>query len=290
MLRFNPDIYKENSMKSNRLCLVLMLLTLLMVACQTTQQSGQDAAAHQTSIDRILSSGELRVGTSASQPPLNMKDRNGEIFGLEIDIARVLAKSMGVELTLVEKPFGELLGALEAGDVDIVISGMTILAERNAKVAFVGPYFLSGKSFLTKYQTLARAQSLETIEDEQLTLTALEGSTSQMLVEEFAPDAKLISAASYADALSLLAEDKVDALVADYPFCFYAVLRHPSANYMASITPITYEPLGIALPGDDPLLINLVTNFLNTMRDSGKLELMKKRWFGDRTWMERMAY
>ncbi len=276
-------------MKTSRLCLAMLLLTFFLAACQTTQNAGS-AAAPQTHIDRILAAGELRVGTSASQPPLNMKDRDGKIFGLEIDLARTLAQSMGVELKLVEIPFGRLIGALEAGEVDLVLFGMTILAERNAKAAFVGPYFISGKSFLTKYKTLAEAASVNAIEDKDVVLTALEGSTSQALITEVIPEVQLIPAASYVDALRMLSEDKVHALVADYQFCFYAVLRHPNEAFIASINPITFEPLGIALPGDDPLLINLVTNFLNTMRSSGKLDQIKKRWFGDPTWMERMGY
>ena len=205
-------------------------------------------------------------------------------------MARILAESIGVELRLVEKPFKQLLDTLDAGEVDLVISGLTITPQRNLKVAFVGPYFLSGKSFLTKYKTLAEAQSLDAIEEKNVILTALEGSTSQDLVEQVLPEVKLTPAASYEAALRLLDESQVDALVADYPFCFYAVLRHPEKAYVASITPITYEPLGIAMPGDDPQFINLVTNLVNTLRDSGKLDLMKKRWFVDRAWMERMAY
>ncbi len=278
-------------MKPKQFIIGMMLITMLLAACQTTQQSeSASAVAHQSHIDRILAAGELRVGTSASQPPLNMKDRDGQVFGLEIDLARILAASMDVELRLVEKPFSELLGALEAGKVDLVISGLTITPKRNLKVAFVGPYFLSGKSFLTKYKTLAEAKSLETVETKDVTLTALEGSTSQDLVAQVLPEVKLLPAANYEDALRMLDESRADALVADYPFCFYAVLRHPEKAYVASITPITYEPLGIALPGDDPQLINLVTNLINTLRDSGKLDLMKKRWFVDRAWMERMAY
>ena len=276
-------------MKFSRSCLAMFLIATILVACQTTPQAGSTTASA-SHVDRILASGELRVGTSANQPPLNMKDRDGQIFGLEIDLAHILAKSMGVKLRLVQKPFGQLIGALEAGEVDLVLSGMTILAKRNAKVAFVGPYFISGKSFLTKYKTLAEASSVNAIEDRDVILTALEGSTSQALIEEVAPDVKLVPAASYEEALDMLSEDKVQALVADYQFCFYAVLRHPNQPYIASISPITYEPLGIAMPGEDPLFINLVTNFLNTMRSSGKLDQIKKRWFGDRAWMERMAY
>ncbi len=278
-------------MKPRYLIVGMLLIAALLAGCQTSHpKSSSSAAAYPSHIDRIISAGELRVGTSASQPPLNMKDRDGEVFGLEIELARILAESMDVELRLVEKPFKDLLPALEAGEVDLVISGLTITPKRNLKVAFVGPYFLSGKSFLTKYKTLAEAKKLEAVDAENVTLTALEGSTSQDLVEQVLPETKLLPAASYEDALRMLDESQADALVADYPFCFYAVLRHPEKAYVASITPITYEPLGIAMPGDDPQLINLVTNLINTLRDSGKLDLMKTRWFVDRAWMDKMAY
>ncbi len=48
-------------------------------------------------LDRIIESGELRVGLSGNQPPLNMKNKSGEIIGLEVDLLEALAESMGLE-------------------------------------------------------------------------------------------------------------------------------------------------------------------------------------------------
>ena len=101
-------------------------------------------------LDRILAKKELVVGTAADMPPLNMTTKEGQIIGLEIDMARLFAGGMDVKLTLKPIKFSDLLSALESGQVDMVISGMTILPERNLKAAFVGPYFASGKSILTK--------------------------------------------------------------------------------------------------------------------------------------------
>ena len=47
-------------------------------------------------LQRILDSGELRVGLSGNQPPLNMTDKSGEIIGLEVDLMKALAQSMGL--------------------------------------------------------------------------------------------------------------------------------------------------------------------------------------------------
>jgi polar amino acid transport system substrate-binding protein len=56
----------------------------------------------------------------------------------------------------------------------------------------------------------------------------------------------------------------------------------------ALATPFTIEPLGIALPPDDPLLVNLVTNYLNTLERTGLLTRFKARWFSDGSWVSEL--
>ena len=62
-------------------------------------------------LDRILKRGELIVGTAANMPPLNMKTKEGEIIGLEVDLAEDMAAAMGVKLKMKDMAFGNLLGA-----------------------------------------------------------------------------------------------------------------------------------------------------------------------------------
>lgn len=66
-----------------------------------------------------------------------------------MDLARAVAGAMEVRLRVEVIPFDELIPALEKGRIDMIISSMTITAERNLRVAFVGPYFISGQSILT---------------------------------------------------------------------------------------------------------------------------------------------
>ena len=151
-----------------------------------------EASSDSPVLARIVSTDTLRVGMSGNQPPLNFKAKDGTMMGLEVDLATALAGLMGVKLEIVQKPFGELLGAIEKGEVDLVMSGMTITAERNLKVAFVGPYYLSGKSILTRSSALAQADDTEDLDQADLKLAALEGSTSQTFVELLIPKATLV--------------------------------------------------------------------------------------------------
>ena len=83
--------------------------------------------------------------------------------------------------------------ALEGGEVDLVISGMTITAARSRKVSFVGPYVISGKSILTNSKALAAAREAGEINRADLKLAALAGSTSEEFIQKVAPEATLMS-------------------------------------------------------------------------------------------------
>jgi len=197
------------------------------------------SAAESPVLSRIVKTSKLRVGMSGDQVPLNMTNKAGKVIGMEVDLAELLAGSMNVELEIITKPFGELLGALQKGDVDMVLSGMTITPERNLKVAFVGPYFVSGKSVLTKSQKLASITETTPIDDPSVTLAALSGSTSQRFVETVAPKAKLQKVASYDAGVKAVLDDKADALVADYPICVMSVLRHPEAGLATLVSHVS---------------------------------------------------
>jgi polar amino acid transport system substrate-binding protein len=268
---------------------LLGLLVFALAACESFPGArGGAGAATSPRLKKIIASGELRVGLTGNQPPLNMRDKQGEIIGLEVDLMQALGQSMGLAVRLVPTPFAELLPALEKGDVDLVISGMTITPERNARVAFVGPYFISGKSVLTKSETLANVTDSTELDDPKRTYAALAGSTSEDFVREALPTAKLVSTPDYDSAVQMVIADEVEALVADFPICRISVLRHPEAGLSTLVTPFTIEPLGIALPADDPLFVNLLQNYLNTLEGTGLLTRFKAKWFAEGEWLSEL--
>jgi polar amino acid transport system substrate-binding protein len=260
----------------------LLLLVLVFATACAHSNSGTMTSSN---LDQIAQSGVLRVGTAADMPPLNMLNKSGVPMGLDVDLARYMASAMGVELSLVIKPFPDLLPALEAGEVDMVISGMTITPERNMNVAFVGPYHISGKALLTKFKSLVTSEHTAKLNSEAFAYTALESSTSATLVETLMPKSRLVTAKNYEDAVDMVLTNKVDALVADYHVCVLSLLRHPDAGLVSLITPFTYEPLGIAMPAGDAQMINWTANFLNTMRASDELIKLKVKWIKDPSWL-----
>jgi polar amino acid transport system substrate-binding protein len=245
-------------------------------------------APHPGRLPAILERGELRVGISGDLPPLNMKNKAGDIIGLEVDIVAALAHAMGLEVRMVETPFPDLISTLLDGDVDLVISGMTMTPERNARMAFVGPYFISGTSVLTKNDEIAEEQEPSNLNVDGRKFAALAGSTSALFVEEVLPKTTLVETENYDDAVQMVIKGEIDGLVADFQVCVLATWRHPEAGLMAIRTPFTVEPLGIGLPPDAPLLLNLVSNYLNTLEDTGLLAQLKAKWLSDGSWLSEL--
>ena len=272
-------------MKKLKAIAFLALALVLVSSCaHLTVPPGSPSAS--PTINRIIERGELVVGTAGTMPPLNMTTKEGQIAGLEPDLARYMAGRLGVELSFATMPFAQLLPALESGKVDMVLSGMTITPKRNLKVAFVGPYYVSGKAVLTKEETLARAQAAGDINRPDVTLAALEGSTSQLFVESMLPKTTLVTVKDYDEAVELVLQDKVHALIADYPICAVSVLRYPDRGLTSVFTRLTYEPIGIALPPNDPLLVNWVENVLNRLEGSGQLDILREYWLEDTPWLD----
>jgi polar amino acid transport system substrate-binding protein len=259
--------------------------TLLVMLLSVNAVNAKDAAP---GLDRITKTQTLRVGMTGGQPPFSMKNRDEKLIGMDVDLAKLLSSSMGVELQIVEMPFANLLPALEDGEVDVVLSGMTATLQRNVRVPFVGPYYVTGISILTKSSLLASVQTAEKMNSGDIRTAALRGSTSEEFVERNLPESQLTATVNHADAIKLLLDGDIDVLVADGPVCALSILRHPDNGLVTLERPLTIEPIGIAITPGDPLLVNLVQNYMQALRATGALEALQNKWFNSGAWLAQL--
>jgi polar amino acid transport system substrate-binding protein len=236
-------------------------------------------------LQRVVDFKVLKVGMSANQPPLTMKNREGGVMGFDVDLAKALANAMKVKLEIVAMPFGELMGALEDDKIDMIMSGLSITPERTEMVSFVGPYMMSGKSILTKDSVLAKMSGSDEFNRKNLKLVALSNSTSDTFVKTVAPEATLINVASYDEGVAMIIDGKADAMVADMPLCVLSVLRYPEAGLATLERPLTVEPIGIAVSKNDAQFFNLVDNYLEAYEKTGLLTKLREKWFESSAWV-----
>jgi polar amino acid transport system substrate-binding protein len=152
-------------------------------------------------------------------------------------------------------------------------------------VAFVGPYYVTGKGLLAVAARYAALQDAKGLNAADVTIAALKDSTSQEFAESLIPRAKLVLTGSYDEAIDLLFKGKIDVLVADFPFCALTAYRYQDKGLFAGESPLTFEPLGIAM-AEDTLLINWVENFMIFLQGTGQLEEMHKKWLNGGPWID----
>lgn len=250
---------------------------LLISGCNTMQTRSENGSA----LARIQQRGELVLGTSGDMEPMTYQRSDGKVVGLDVDLARFMAKSMDVKLTTRTLPFTELLPALQRGDVDVVISNLTITPKRNMSVAFVGPYMTSGKCILTEEEALAKAQRAEDLNTPDTRIAVMKGSTSEDFVKTLLPEATVMAAENRDAAVQLVTSGQAGGMLTDYPICMSTLKNNPEAGFVSLFSLLSYEPIGIALPGNDPLFVNWAENFLVRMEALGALDEIGQRWFGE---------
>jgi polar amino acid transport system substrate-binding protein len=286
--QIGPNFTTKEEKMRKRMIVVALVVTVGLIAGLGQVFAAGEIRSLSPVLDRIVAKKELVVGTAASMPPLNMTTKDGQIIGMEVDLARYFANGMAVKLSLKPMRFNDLLTALGKGQVDMILSAMTITPQRNLTVAFAGPYFASGKSILTKKAKVELVDEIEKMNNPEKVLVALKGSTSQTFVEKLMPKAKLVLSDDYDKAVAMVKNDGALAMVADYPICFLSVHRYPDAGLVTLSKPISYEPIGVALPASDPLLVNWVQNVLNFLEKTGQLDAITQRWFSDTSWISRL--
>jgi polar amino acid transport system substrate-binding protein len=263
-----------------RLALVFIVVSVFILGSShfKSAQAGQV-------IDRIKTNGELVLGTPGDFPPFSVTSDQGDLIGFDISLARELAKSMNVNLRIDRLPFHELIPNLESGKVDMIMSGLSITPRRNMQIAFVGPYGNSGQAFFGKDDIVASLSQPLDLNREGLKIAVLQETTAELTVRAVLPKAEPIFTQSLDQALIKLLNNEIDGIISDYPFCKVSEFRYRDRGFSVYEKILSYEQLGIGVSAEDPLFINLLTNYLNLLVGSGALKAMQEFWFKSSDWI-----
>lgn len=226
--------------------------------------------------------GELVVGTNTPFPPF--EDRKGDhVVGFDIDIAERIAKALGRKLIV--KDFGEfdaLFPNLETGNLDMVISSVTIRQDRDEVLDFSDSYFDASQAVLAKRQVNV-VYSGDPKSLEGLRVGYQKGTTSQFWVEEHLLEKvagmKLISFGDVALGLQLLELDSVDVIIVDSPAAKGFAKANPNLVVAGIIE--TGEQYGVVVSqGDRQYLLPTVNRVLRELKETGEYDALVIKWFG----------
>jgi polar amino acid transport system substrate-binding protein len=269
--------------------IVLILVPVLLLASAEIGFSDEtrQKLTRESTVEQVLKRGVLRVGMSTFVP-WAMRDKNGELVGFEIDVARKLAEDMGVDVEFIPTKWAGIVPALLTGKFDVIIGGMGIVPNRNLKVNFSIPYDYSGMSMVANRSAAPDFRTLEDFDKPEVTIVARLGSTAADAARKYMPNARHRFFDDEAQAYQELLNGKAHAVVGSAPTPAFQALRHPDKLYLPMEETFTREPIGFAIRKGDVDTLNFFDSWIRIQEAEGFLKERKRYWFQTREWESRV--
>ena len=269
-----------------RLVTGLLVFAVICLVAGAPAGASDIELARKSTLEAILKNGELRVGFEAGYMPFEMTDKNGNFVGFDIDMAKEMAKAMGVKFVPVNTAWDGIIPALVTKKFDIIMSGMTITQERNLKINFADPYIIVGQTILLNKKWEGKVKSYKDLNDPKFTVTSKLGTTGEQAIKRLIPKAKYKSFESETEGGLEVLAGKADALIYDLPFCVTFMAQQGEGNLIFLDEPFTFEPLAWAVRKGDPDFLNWLNNFLRQMKNDGRYDQIYNKWIKSTEWIK----
>ncbi len=219
----------------------------------------------------------LKVGLSPDYPPLAFK-ADGQLKGVEVDFANAAGKEMGREVVFVEMPFQELIPALTAGTIDVIMSGMSITEERQRLVRFLPPYLTIGQMAIIRRDRIAQFGHPQNLKRRGIRIGYVVKTTGEIYVREQLPNAHRMAFASVEQGLKAVQDSSIDVFVHDAPTAWRIAQDSSESDLFSLYQPLTKEHLAWAVSKTDSYLYLELGNILANWKGSGYLQHILNQW------------
>ncbi|GGB09513.1 MULTISPECIES: transporter substrate-binding domain-containing protein [Agarivorans] len=245
------------------------------------------AFAQQTLLQEITESGELRTCFDAGYMPFEMKAKNGQFIGFDVDLGKQMARAMGVKYVPVNTAWDGIIPTLLTGKCHLIMGGMTITPQRNMQVNFADPYVVIGQSILLSPKLEGKVSSYRDLNSEEFTVVTKLGTTGEGAIKRYLPKAKVNLFETQSEAVLEVTNGKADAFIYDLPFnAIYAAEHQGQLVHLDQ--PFTFEPLGWAVRQGDPDFLNFLNGYLRQIKGDGTYERIYDKWFKDDAWLKQV--
>lgn len=250
------------------LLLLSLIIAVGLVGCGGTEKK-EAATKEPTKV--------LRVGVSPDFSPFEFKDEKGKMVGFDVELMEALAKQMNRKLEFQDMAWDGLIPGVLAGNIDAVVSAISMTPERAETVLFSDAYYQSGLIVLVKSDT----EAIKSIEDLKGKKIAVQIGTTGALKARTIPEAEVRDFNLSPDTILELKNGGVDAVVNDLPVVqFY--LKDQKDNALKMVGQVQEaESYGIAVAKNNKELADEFNKALKELKNNGEYDRIYKKWFGD---------
>jgi len=224
----------------------------------------------------ILDRGKIVVGIALGGEPIGFRNDRNQPVGYDVDVARLLAEKLGVELEIAEVTGANRIPMLQSGQIDIIIANITATLERAKAIDFTMPYLRAGIKIL-----IQRDSEIEGIEDlDGKRVVVGRGGTGEQLVRRMAPGAELVYVDNYApEGILLMRQGRADAALEDNSLIDYTARQYPD-RLVALPRMYTSDAICFGVRKKDPDFLRWLDMFISEYVRSGLYREYYAKWWG----------
>ncbi len=245
-------------------------------AATTTTPAEKRSFAAGTTMAKLQDAGEIKIGVKYDVPPFGFKNpETNAIEGFDIDIGKAIATELGVEPKFIEAISDNRIPFLKDGTADLILSTMTINAERDEEIDFSEPYFIARGRILVKKDN-NEIKGVKDLAGKEV-CTVL-GSTYEETLKKQAPRAKRRLVDTYSECLELIQNGAVDAESTDDVILTGHIIQDDELKLVGD--PLTTEPYGAGLKEGDTAFKEFVDETIQKFKDDGRWKQTYDKWIG----------
>jgi ABC-type amino acid transport substrate-binding protein len=225
--------------------------------------------------EQIQASGVLRVGLDPTYPPFETAD-DGQLRGLDVDLARALAAELGLEAQFVYFGYDGLYDALLSNQVDVLISALVVAPERARDFAYSVPYFNAGLVLVTRDETGA-PQTMEEMDGRTLAVElGSQGHVEATTWERRLAGMEVRPYNSPDEALAAVVDGEAEAALVDQ--VSGRLFRQERPGLIIAGEPITVEPYAVVVRAEEEILLDELNGALVNLQERGVLDEIIREW------------
>jgi polar amino acid transport system substrate-binding protein len=231
-------------------------------------------------LNKVIKRNKLIIGTEIQFFPFEYADKDGKPIGFDIDLAKMAAKELGVDIEIKDIEFSGLIPALQTGKIDMIVSGMSRTLARAKTVSFTQSYFEAGLCALISNKKASDVTTIAQLNSEDRILAVKLGTTGDIAAAKLFPKAQVKKFKEETQCVLEVVAGRADAFIYDELSIGLHYAQNRETTH-AILKPFTYEPYAIAIKSGDFDFLNWLNIFLETIKADGRYQELRTKYFSN---------
>ena len=247
------------------------LFAVMVAILAVVMLSGCVEAADKSVLDKVLEEGKITIAVFSDVPPLGFTDEKNELTGIDVDVAKALAETLGVKVDFVSTTNANRIPYLVSGKVDLVIASFTMNPERRKVVEFTNQYFRGGAALVVNGAN-PNTSNIKGIADMKgMKIAVSKGSFNDEVATKLAGATnEIIRFDNVSDLYQALKSGKADAIVEDVVLAGYTIKNmYPELKTVGDL--LSIDVWGMGVRRGDQIFLNWLNGFIFDLCSSGKM-------------------